>query len=214
MALSLYSSGQHQVHQQRVGTRAMHVNAVAAVMDIALLQRIAKRDQSAVGELYDKHSAFLYTFIIKILKEREEAEDALQEVFLRIWDRANTYDDSLGSPMVWITRIARNLAIDRLRSKLGQTRKSEDDIGLHSELHADEHQSSPEIAAALSQQQQYVAKALNNIPVEQRTLIEYAYFRGYTQSELAEHFKLPLGTVKTRIRTGMASLRRQLEHLA
>ena len=215
MALLIYSTGQNHIRQPRVGTRSVNTtNAIAAVMDVSLLQRIAKRDQGAVGEMYDKHSSFLYTFILRILKEQAEAEDTLQEVFLRIWDKAESYNQSLGSPMVWMTRIARNLAIDRLRSKLGQARKAEVDIDVHSELSAEEHSSSPELAAARSQQQQFVAEALSSMPKEQRVLIEYAYFQGYTQSELAEHFSLPLGTVKTRIRTGMAALRRRLAHLA
>lgn len=215
MALLIYSTGQDRIHQPRVGIRSVNTtNVVAAGMDVTLLHRIARRDQGAVSELYDRHASFLYTLILRIVRERQEAEDTLQEVFLRIWDKAESYNQSLGNPMVWMTRIARNLSIDKLRSKLGQARRAEDDIDVHTDLSAEEHSSSPEVAAALSQQQHYVAKALSNIPTEQRTLIEFAYFQGYTQSELADHFKLPLGTVKTRILAGMASLRRQLEHFA
>ena len=212
MLLSIYSTGL-DYNNRVLLAKSLDTDAATAGNDVLLLQRVAKRDESAVGELYDRHSTFLFTFILRILKEQEEAEDALQEVFLRIWDKAESYNPSLGNPMVWITRIARNLAIDRLRSKLGQTRKAEDDLATHGELHADEHHSSPELAASRSQQQRDVARALAAIPPEQRTLIEYAYFQGFTQSELAKHFNLPLGTVKTRIRAGMAALREHLRHL-
>ena len=192
----------------------MKTNTIAAATDALLLRRVAKRDQLAVGELYDKHSGYLYTFVLRILREVTEAEDTLQEIFLRVWDKAESYNESLGSPIVWMTRIARNLAIDKLRSKLGQARKIEEDIDLHAELSSEEQTSSPEHFAVLSQQQEFVAQAMMSLPKDQRILIEYAYFQGYTQSELAEHFHLPLGTVKTRIRASMAELRRQLEHLA
>jgi RNA polymerase sigma-70 factor (ECF subfamily) len=196
-----------------VDSHSLSTQPVSTQSDVALLARIARRDQAAVGELYDKHSTFLYTLIFRIVRERAEAEDTLQEVFLRLWDKAEQYNEALGAPMVWMTRIARNLSIDKLRSKLGQARKAEDDLDLHDELSSDERSSSPEVATALSQQQAFVANAMSSLPKEQRILIELAYFQGYTQSELAEHFRLPLGTVKTRMRTGMMSLRRQLEHI-
>ncbi len=195
-------------------SESVSTNVIAAATDISLLNRIAKRDQLAVGELYDRHAGYLYTFILRILRETAEAEDTLQEVFLRVWDKAESYNESLGNPLVWLTRIARNLAIDRLRSRLGQARRTEEDITTHAHLQSDEHSSSPEHFTELSQQQEFVVRALSNLPTEQRVLIDYAYFHGYTQSELAAHFKLPLGTVKTRIRSGMMELRRQLEHIA
>lgn len=191
----------------------MSTNVIAAATDVSLLRRIAKRDQLAVGELYDRHASYLYTLLLRILREASEAEDTLQEVFLRVWDKAESYNESLGNPLVWLTRVARNLAIDRLRSRLGQARRVEEDIDSHIDLQSDSG-SNPEHLADRSQRQEYVARALSSLPKEQRLLIEHAYFGGYTQSELAAHFKLPLGTVKTRIRSGMMELRRQLEHVA
>lgn len=188
-------------------------NSTTLETDVELLRRIVQREEAAVGFLYDRHASHLYALLLRILKEQSEAEDALQEVFLRVWDRAGTYNEKLGSPSVWLTRIARNLAIDRLRSKLGHVRSVEDDLERHAELPADEAAANPEDATIRSQQRAYIGAALSMLPQEQRVLIESAYFQGFTQSELAERFHLPLGTVKTRIRTGMITLRRELERL-
>lgn len=171
--------------------------------DIALLDRIVARDERAVGDLYDHHHRLLFGLILRILRDRSEAEEVLQEVFVLVWTRAETYNVALGSPAAWLVRIARNRAIDRLRSNAVRLRAVES-----APLPAPAD--SPEMTAAASEQQRAVARALDELPADQRVLIEQAYFLGLTQSELAERFKLPLGTVKTRIRTGMIALRQQL----
>jgi RNA polymerase sigma-70 factor, ECF subfamily len=171
--------------------------------DIALLDRIVERDERAVGELYDRHSRLLYGLILRILRDRSETEEVLQEVFVLVWTRAETYNVALGSPAGWLVRIARNRAIDRLRANSVRIRAVES----APEPAAPE---SPEMHAAASEAQRAIGQALSALPAEQRVLIEQAYFLGLTQSELAERFKLPLGTVKTRIRTGMIALRQQL----
>jgi len=171
--------------------------------DIALLDRIIGRDERAVGELYDRHNRLLYGIILRILRDRSEAEEVLQEVFVLVWTRAETYNVALGSPAAWLVRIARNRAIDRLRSNSVRLRAVE---AAPLPPPAD----NPETAAAMSERQRSVVRALEELPSDQRVLIEQAYFQGLTQSELAERFKLPLGTVKTRIRTGMIALREQL----
>src|SRR5262245_51395212 len=171
--------------------------------DIAILDRIVARDEHAVAELYDRHHRLLFGLILRILRERSEAEEVLQEVFVLVWTRAETYNVALGSPAAWLVRIARNRAIDRLRANNVRMRAAES-------APLPEPQESPEARAVLSEQQRAVAYALQSLPADQRTLIEQAYFLGLTQSELAERFNLPLGTVKTRIRTGMMALREQL----
>jgi len=175
--------------------------------DIELLERIVARDQAAVGLLYDRHSRLLFGLILRILRDRGEAEEILQEVFMQVWVRAETYNVSLGSPAGWLVRIARNRAIDRLRSNAVRLR------AIDAAPAPTDTPGTPEDSAALGEQQRAVASALASLPNEQRVLIEQAYFLGLTQSELAERFKLPLGTVKTRIRTGMISLREQLGQL-
>jgi RNA polymerase sigma-70 factor (ECF subfamily) len=127
----------------------------------------------------------------------------LQEVFFQVWNRSDTYNATLGSPVGWLVRIARNRAIDRLRANAVRSRALD-------AAPAPKEGASPESAAALSEQQRTVARALETLPPEQRMLIEQAYFLGLTQSELAERWRIPLGTVKTRIRSGMLALREQL----
>ena len=172
--------------------------------DVVLLDRIVARDASAVGELYERHSRLLFSLILRILRDRGEAEEVLQEVFLAVWNRAETYSVTLGSPAGWLVRIARNRGIDRLRADGVRERASD-------AAQAPPVVDSPESQAARSEQQRVVARALDALPAEQRELIEHAYFLGLTHSELAVHFRMPLGTVKTRIRTGMLALRQQLQ---
>jgi RNA polymerase sigma-70 factor, ECF subfamily len=171
--------------------------------DIALLDRIIARDQTAVGDLYDRHNRLLYALILRILRDRSEAEEVLQEVFVLVWTRAETYNVALGSPAAWLVRVARNRAIDRLRSNAVRGRAVES-------APPPQAAASPEMRAAEGERQRVVKNALDALPPEQRTLIEEAYYFGRTQSELAERFRLPLGTVKTRIRTGMMTLRERL----
>jgi RNA polymerase sigma-70 factor (ECF subfamily) len=177
-------------------------------VDTSLIERILSRDASAVGDLYDRHSRMLYGVILRILRNRSEAEEVLQEVFVTVWNRAETYDVAVGSAAAWLVRIARNRAIDRLRSNTARLRAVE---SVPFELQSREN---PETSASLGEQQRAVARALDALPREQRDLIEEAYYLGLTQSELAERHKLPLGTVKTRIRTGLLTLRQQLSQAA
>jgi RNA polymerase sigma-70 factor (ECF subfamily) len=174
--------------------------------DIALIARIVARDSAAVGELYDGHSRLLYGLILRIVKDRSEAEEILQEVFVQVWTRADTYNVQLGTPIAWLVRIARNRSIDRLRANTVRTRTVE-------ATPLPPPVETPEARAAMSEQQRAVARALEELPPDQRQLIECAYFSGLTQSELATRFGLPLGTVKTRVRTGMMTLRRDLQHI-
>jgi len=171
--------------------------------DIALIERIVAREADAVGELYDRHNRLLFALILRILRDRSEAEEVLQEVFVLVWTRAETYNVALGSPAAWLVRVARNRAIDRLRANTVRLRAVES-------APATANVDNPEAQATASEQQRVVARALESLPFDQRTLIEEAYFLGMTQSELADKFKLPLGTVKTRIRAGMQALRQQL----
>jgi len=181
-----------------------HANDARA--DTALLDRIVARDERAVADLFDRHNRLLYGLILRILRDRGEAEEVLQEVFVLVWTRAETYNVTLGSPAAWLVRVARNRAIDRLRSNAVRLRAAE-------AAPLPDAAASPETSAAESERQRVVKRALDTLPVDQRVLIEQAYYQGLTQSELAERFQLPLGTVKTRIRTGMTTLREQLSQI-
>lgn len=185
----------------------------SAIADIVLLTRIAGRDAAALGELYDRHNRLLFSLIMRVLRDRGESEDVLQDVFMRVWDRADSYTPALGTPSAWLVRIARNRAIDRLRSRQVRANVAEsyEDPPVAADLTL---AGNPEQLARTAEHRRAIVSALDQLPAEQRTLIDAAYFEGYTQSELAERFNLPLGTVKTRIRTAMQELRRTLGPLA
>lgn len=184
---------------------SFHIHDAASTRaDIALLHRVIARDAGALGELYDRHSRLIFGLILRILKDRSDAEEVLQEVFVQAWTRAGTYNLGLGSPLGWLLGIARNRAIDRLRRKSVNLRA----VSAAAEPFAADD---PEQLAALDERRRRVQKALDALPPDQRELIEQAYFLGLTHTELAARFSLPLGTVKTRIRAGIVSLRGRLE---
>jgi RNA polymerase sigma-70 factor (ECF subfamily) len=191
----------------------MIVSGSTSAADVALLDRIARRDQAGLAELYDRHCRLLFSLILRILRDRGEAEDVLQEVFVRVWDRADSYNASLGTPAAWLVRISRNRAIDRLRSRTVRAAVQAPEVERPEQARDPAPNADPEQFAASSEERRAIVDALAALPPEQRLLIESAFFEGYTQSELAERFDLPLGTVKTRIRTGMQSLRRSLATL-
>jgi RNA polymerase sigma-70 factor, ECF subfamily len=172
--------------------------------DVALLDRVIARDPNALGELYDTHNRLLFGLIFRILNNRDEAEEVLQEVFVQAWTRASTYHAALGSPAGWLVGIARNRAIDRLRANAVRVRTFE-------AAPARPSTEAPETRPAVDEQQLDVQRALDALPSEQRDLIKQAYFLGFTHTELADRFSLPLGTVKTRIRSGMQAMRGRLE---
>jgi RNA polymerase sigma-70 factor (ECF subfamily) len=188
-------------------------------VDLALLQRIVARDDRAVAELYDRHSRLVFSVIRRILRSQSDAEDVLQETFVRVWSRADTYDAALGSPATWLTRIARNRAVDRLRAQ--RARANVDGIPPDTARAREDAGEIRTAVAAVSDRPDVLAEergvatalrgAVARLPETQRVLIEAAYFEGYTHHELAARFAMPLGTVKTRIRSGLTALRAQLE---
>jgi RNA polymerase sigma-70 factor (ECF subfamily) len=184
------------------------------LIDLRLLQRIAARDTSALAELYDRHSRLLFGLILRIVRDRGEAEEILQEAFVRVWTRADIYDARISAPLPWMVRVARNGAIDRLRARRVRAAVNVPAIDVTAVEAAapDIDIQTPEAAVLDGERRRTLADALASLPAEQRQLIEAAFFEGHTHSELAERSGLPLGTVKTRIRAGMMAMRRALEH--
>jgi len=172
--------------------------------DEALLARVAARDSAALGDLYDAHSRRLFGLLVRILKDRDEAEGVLQEVFEQVWTGAAVYSPAVGSPAGWLLGIARGRAIDRLRADAARAQRVE---AVPEPLPTN----TPGPTAAIGARQRDVQRALNALPSEQRELIEQAFFCGSTCSELAARFGLPIGTVTARIRTAMLSLREHIE---
>jgi RNA polymerase sigma-70 factor (ECF subfamily) len=184
--------------------------------DLSLLQRIAARDDAALAELYDRHSRLAFAIIRRVVQSPSDAEEVLQETFVRVWSRAETYDARLGSPAAWVARIARNRAIDRVRARQARADVNApvpmvDDAAAARELPSHD---TPESVLHSTYAARAVRGAVAALPAAQRTLIEAAFFEGYTHQELAARFGVPLGTVKTRIRNGLVSLRGRLEQTA
>ena len=189
-------------------------------VDLRLLQCVARGDTSALAELYDRHHRLVFGVILRILRSRSDAEDVLQEAFVRVWTRAETYNHHLGWPAAWLTRIARNRAIDRVRARRARG-EHPPTAGDPRDLARDGQavpqtvtRETPEVLAQESATAAGIRGALQDLPAEQRELIEAAFFEGYTHQELADRFGLPLGTVKTRIRSGLLAMRHRLEHYA
>lgn len=162
------------------------------------------KDQSSLSYLYDYYSAALYGVIFRILKNEKIAEEVLQDVFVKIWDKFDHYDPSKGKLFTWMLNIARNHAIDKTRSK--EISKEQKTSGIDNFVNRiDKHEFIEERVDGIG-----VKEILKNLPEEQKFIVENLYFQGYSQSELAEAFNIPLGTVKTRLRLAMKQLRMTL----
>lgn len=179
----------------------MHADQ-AQVTDVNLLHAIARRDEAALGSLYDRYRLILFGLLVRILNSREEAEDILQEVFVQVWRRAADFDEMRGKPFTWLVTLARSRAIDRLRL-LG----ARDRVAIAAARDAPDEASDAALDAFRSEQRQIVAEALAELPEDQRRALVLAYFEGLTQSEIAARLGSPLGTIKTRMRSGMIKLR-------
>lgn len=176
-----------------------------------LLQAVAKKDQKALGTLYDQYKRLLFSLCLSILKDREEAEELLQEIFVQIWQKAATYDPEKGTPYSWLVSMTRNRAIDRIRSRSWKEQQITDpdtDDEIFRLIPTDE--TNPLNAVVAQQRTAMIQQVLHKIPAEQRDVLTFAYFDGFSQSEIAQETGLPLGTVKSRIRQGLLKLRDML----
>lgn len=171
-----------------------------------LVSLLKTRDNQAFGYLYDHYSGALYTIIVQILSDVELANDVLQEVFINIWRKIDSYDHNKGRLFTWMLNIARNASIDTLRSKTYQNdRKNQPMPGMVDEPMM------PGQAAHLNIDNIGFRKVLSQLKEDQRVLIDLAYFKGYTHEEIATIQQIPLGTVKTRIRNALIQLREFLK---
>jgi RNA polymerase sigma-70 factor, ECF subfamily len=175
------------------------------VADIELLHAVARGDEPALGMLYDRYRVILFGLLVRILNSREEAEDVLQEVMLQVWRRAGDFDEQRGRPFTWLVTLARSRAIDRLRL-LGARQRLADSAARN----APDEASDAAKDTLHSEQREIVQRALAALPEEQTRILMLAYFEGLTQSEIATKLTTPLGTVKTRMRSGMIKLRELL----
>ena len=179
----------------------------AQISDVELLAAIARKDETALAELYDRYRVILFGVLIRILTSREEAEDVLQEVFLQVWRRAGDFDEKRGRPFTWLVTLARSRGIDRLRSLAARER-----VALAGARESTEEVSDAVADAFASEQRTLITTALAELPEEQKGPLILAYFDGLTQSEIAAKLGAPLGTIKTRMRTGLMKLREALSN--
>jgi len=179
----------------------------AAGSDGPLIERLQKRDPQALAELYDRYGRAVYSLILRVVRDAATAEDLVQETFLRVWNRVQGFDAERGSILPWLLAVARNRAIDYLRSAGGRSERSavEFEETDHPALYTDMEK---DILA--SDKTRRVKAALAKLSPNQRQVIELAYFEGLSQTEMAERMGQPLGTVKTWVRTALKNLRDEL----
>ena len=175
---------------------------------VALIKRVASGDQSAIATLYDTTSRLTFGLILRILGDRETAEEVLLDVYTQVWRQAATYDHQRGTPLAWLMTIARTRALDRLRSGW-QDRQRKEPLETASEARATA--ADPEEMTVAAERQRLVRLALQTLSPEQREVIELAYYSGLSHSEIAARLDQPLGTVKTRTRLGLIKLREALK---
>src|SRR4051812_4813970 len=181
--------------------------AIHSEGDRELAERLKKREPQAMADLYDRYGRVTYVLIFRIVRNAGTAEDLLQETFLRVWNRVQAFDHEKGALGPWVLTVARNRAIDYLRSVDGRMAQNA------FELEANEH---PSLFANLetellnSDRARRLKSSFEKLTPNQRLVIELAYYEGLSQSEMAERMNQPLGTVKTWVRTALQTLREEL----
>ena len=198
-----------------------------AHVDAALVREVAAGSHDALAALYDRHGDAVFAAACRLTSDRGLAEEVVQETFLALWDRAETYDPTIGSLAAWLHTIARHRTIDRLRAAgrrpnlvpLSSLAGADEDVDADamdrllasgSVVAGSMPARSPEVAAALGELRRALQAALAAMPEDERTVIVLAYGEDLSQSEIAERLGWPLGTVKTRTRRALARLREVL----
>jgi RNA polymerase sigma-70 factor, ECF subfamily len=175
--------------------------------DRAAVDRMASGDSSALAALYDRHARAVYSLAIRILADAAEAEDVVQDVFAQAWQQAKRYDAARAPVAAWLMIMTRARALDRLRRRRSRITATEIDSSTPHPRDPDPNQEAQVITA---EQAERLRGALSHLPDGQRTAIELAYYEGLSQSDIAERLQEPLGTIKTRIRSGLLKLREAL----
>lgn len=176
---------------------------------LATVRRVSEGDQGALGELYDATSPIVFGLIRRIVDDPAAAEEITLDVYTQVWRQAPTYSQEKGTPMTWLLMLARSRAIDHLRSRARRAKEQERPIDAafdHSHPDPD-----PETAAVSESRRQIIKQALAGLGPEQVEALRLAFFDGLSHVEIAEKTGIPLGTIKSRIRTGMMRMRELLE---
>lgn len=205
-----------EISQLRIGLRDKIIGAEARLVkehksserdsqrsDEELIRLTAQNESWALAEIYDRYSRLVFSLAIKTLNDRPSAEEVVQEVFTKVWRYATDFDPQRGTVSSWLVGIAHHQCIDELRRR--RIRPIAAEQTRVESLAADS--SEPFDPAVQSVQHAEISSALEQIPTEQRLVIELAFYEGLTQQQIAARLKLPLGTVKSRIRLGMLKLK-------
>lgn len=172
--------------------------------DAALIERLRGRDPDALAAAYDRYSSIVYSLFLRITRDQSVAEDLVQELFIRVWSHATSFDARKGALGVWILSIARNMAIDHIRSAHARFANRLRPIE-HAERSASGNGGHD--AESLIDQSRAVNAAFASLNFNQKRVLELAYFQGFSQSEIANQLHEPLGTVKSWMRSALISLR-------
>ena len=168
--------------------------------DLEAMRRLQRGERGAVGELYDRHAALMYGVILRIVRERAEADDVLQEAWIQAWQRAGSFDSDRGAVGAWLVTIARSRALDRIRRRASRARAE-------SNAPPPEAREAPGVVAERGAERNALGRALASLDPRHREVLEIAYFEGLSQTEIAERLAAPLGTVKHWARQGLLRLR-------
>ena len=170
-----------------------------------LIKTLKDRNEQSFNYLYNQYSGALYSIILQIVPDQGLANDVLQEAFINIWRKIDSYDQTKGRLFTWMLNIVRNLSIDTIRSKAYQNSRKNQELPDVFSINQDNQQTH------LNIDEIGLRKVLDKLKPEHRVLIDLAYFKGYTHEEISEIEEIPLGTVKTRIRSALIQLREQLK---
>jgi RNA polymerase sigma-70 factor (ECF subfamily) len=185
----------------------------ASGADLELVRRIVAGDEGALGTLYDRYSPLLHSVVLRIVGDPDDAEEVLEDTFWQAWRQAGRYQEARGGLSTWLVMIARSRAVDRVRARRRFREERWDELPEPPADAVDDAAPSPFEAAGSDELRRIVARAVAALPAEQRQTVELAYFRGLSQTEIAEATGQPLGTVKTRARLALQKLREALETL-
>jgi RNA polymerase sigma-70 factor (ECF subfamily) len=184
---------------------------VTSMIDPALLARVVKGDQQAFSQLYDHSSTLLFTLAVRILGNREEAAELLQDVYLEVWRKVSRYDVGRGTPVAWLVTLTKSRAIDRLRARASRGYQAANSLEVGTAAEMADSGPSPFETQADQELRIAVGAAVAGLPQAQQQAIELAYYEGLSHAEIALRLNQPLGTVKTRIKLGMSKLRDSLQ---
>ena len=186
-----------------------HLHGIDPAEEAGWFQAVARGDRNSFRKIYDRFRGVIFSTVYKVLNDREDSEDTAQEVFAQIWQKAHLFKASRGRPLTWVATMARNRAIDRLRTK---QRRAQLGLNFQEQEAAEEQMQTRDASddAAFSERAATLRGAMGRLTEGQREALELVYFGGLTHTEVAARLGLPLGTIKARVRRGLARLRESL----